>query len=48
MKETFIEIITDEQGELFEVGIPAISKHLKKTSLKRANSTRKWLFPKWK
>lgn len=34
-------------AQLFGVGVPAISKHLKNI-LMRENWTRLWLFPKWK
>lgn len=34
-------------AQLFGVGVPAISKHLK-TSLMRESWIRTWLFPKWK
>ena len=34
-------------AQLFDVGVPAISKHLKKI-LRRESLSKIWLFPKWK
>jgi hypothetical protein len=33
---------------LFDVQVPAISKHLKNIFEEEGNWTKKWLFPKWK
>ena len=34
-------------SQLFDVGVPAISKHLEK-NLRRESLSKIWLFPKWK
>ena len=34
-------------AQLFGVGVPAISKHLKNI-FRKENYRKKWLFPKWK
>lgn len=47
VKDNTIWCTKKAMAQLFGVGIPAISKHLKK-KLKKENCKKKWLFPKWK
>lgn len=47
VKDNTIWCTQKAMAQLFGVGIPAISKHLKK-KLKKENCKKKWLFPKWK
>ena len=47
VKDESIWLTQQGMAELFGVQKPAISKHLKNI-LKKANWTKKWLFPKWK
>lgn len=47
IKDETIWCTQKAMAQLFDVGIPAISKHLK-IFLKRENCKKMWLFPKWK
>jgi hypothetical protein len=47
IKDETIWATQKAMAQLFDVGIPDISKHLKK-SLRLVNWIETWLFPKWK
>ena len=47
IKEETLWCTQKAMAQLFGVGVPAISKHLK-ISLKKENLAENWLFPKWK